>query len=407
MSEMTRFQAGPAKPVRTLVRQVAFALALLCVMLWAPNAHAYPSYDDGTGPGQGCVQCHTGFLLGNGPLHLQHRTLFGVTSCNICHPSGGGSTPVLTYWSGSGGFGCAGCHGQNYGETSPNSLLPKATAYGLRQLHVNQGVTSCGTGSCHTPGALGHPNPFPILFGENVLPPYFAPAFSSLTDPCVSAQEDLPFDIDSVGLDNDGDGAADWPADNDCPDPPTPTATAAPTPTPTPIPPATCGATPIGGCDGPGKGIVLIKNETENPKDKLLWKWLKGPLTVQSDFGNPMIANGTNYTLCIYDDDNLKGSVIVSPLANWSPISTKGYKYKDPTGSVAGITKVLLKGGDPGKSKILVKGKGGSLPQFPLMFSQSIDVTVQLLRNDDPQCWESVFTPPAVKTTGTQFKDKF
>lgn len=403
---MTRFWPRLWTPGSTIALQACSA-ALLGVMLSATSAYSFPSYDDGAGVG--CVQCHTGFVNGNGPLHTQHRVNFGATNCNLCHQSGGGTTPVLTYWSGTGGgFGCAGCHGQDYGETSPNSGQPKATAYGLRQFHVvQQGLTQCGTGSCHAPGANGHGNPFPPLFGEDEVPPYFDPAYSNLLDPCASSQEDLPFDVDSLGLDNDGDGDADYPADSDCPEPPTATPTDAPTPTPTPIPPATCGATPIGGCDGPGKGIVLIRNEADNTKDKLLSKWLKGPLLGQSDFGDPLDSDGTIYTLCVYDDDNLEESVVVPALTNWSAISTKGYKYKDPTGSVSGITKILLKGGDAGKSKILVKGKGGSLPQFALMFSQTTDVTVQMLRNDDAQCWESVFTAPAVKSTGTQFKDKF
>src|SRR5262245_37440771 len=205
----------------------AGAMRLLCAALWAPGAHAYPMYDDGAG--RGCVRCHDGFKGGNGPLHFQHRTQLGVTTCNLYHPDGGGSTPVRTYWSGpGGGFGCAGCHGQDYGETSPNSGQPKATAYGLRQLHVTQGVTTCGVaGGCHVPGSNGHPNPFPPLFGENELPPYYGTALVNLTSPCSSAQEDLSTDADSVGLDNDGDGTVDA-ADSDCP----------PTTTSTTLPPA-------------------------------------------------------------------------------------------------------------------------------------------------------------------------
>jgi len=207
---------------------VRSAVAVLGMILWTTNASARPYYDDGTGVG--CVSCHNGFQGGNGPLHQQHRIKFGISNCNACHPSGGGTTPVATYTSGpGGGYGCAGCHGQDYGETSPNSGLPKATAYGLRQLHVNNGVTSCGTGGgCHVAGALGHPDPFPPLFGENVLPPYFATALTNLTDPCSSAQEDLTVDADTLGLDNDGDGARDYPADSDCPTPTTTTSTTLP-----------------------------------------------------------------------------------------------------------------------------------------------------------------------------------
>src|SRR5262245_12505854 len=194
----------------------AYAAALLCVALSAAIAHAYPSYDDGAG--NGCVQCHNGFQGGNGPLHFQHRTQLGVTTCNLCHPAGGGTTPVNTYWSGpGGGLGCAGCHGRDYGEVSPNSGEPKSSGYGLRQLHVSKGVTTCGTGGCHHPGVLGHPNPFPPPLGEDVAPPYYDPIFSALMSACSSADEDMTFDADTLGLDNDGDGFVDA-ADPDCAD---------------------------------------------------------------------------------------------------------------------------------------------------------------------------------------------
>ena len=213
--------------LRPFVLPAACAVALLCSTLGARSAHAYPMYDDGAG--NGCVSCHTGFIAGTGALHQQHRIAFGVTTCNLCHPSGGGTTPVRTYTSGTGGgYGCAGCHGQDYGETSPNSGNPKATSYGLRAYHVSQGVTACGTGGCHAPGALGSPDPFPPLLGENVPPIYYDPTYSNLTDPCSSAEEDLTTDADALGLDNDGDGNRDYPADSDCSAPTTTTSTTLP-----------------------------------------------------------------------------------------------------------------------------------------------------------------------------------
>jgi hypothetical protein len=224
---MTRF--------RTIALQAGLAGALLCVALSAPNAYAAPYYDDGMG--NGCVTCHPGFQGGNQPLHTQHRNL-ADQKCGLCHPTnGGGTTPVQTFFSASAGSrGCAGCHGQDYGETSPTSGQPKSTAYGLRLVHVNAvpSVTTCGTGGCHQPGSLGHPDPFPPLFGEQVAPTYYAPGFAILRNPCSSAEEDLPFDPDSLGLDNDGDGARDWPADADCPQPTT-TSTTTSTTLPYPI----------------------------------------------------------------------------------------------------------------------------------------------------------------------------
>jgi len=360
---MTRFRPRPGKSGSALALQAGCALALLCVTAWAPSAHAYPSYDDGDGVG--CVQCHPAFQNGNGALHNQHRTRFAVTTCNLCHPSGGGSTPVLTYSSGpSGGRGCAGCHGQDYGETSPNSGQAKSTAYGLRQLHVSNGETSCGTSGCHKPGALGHSNPFPPLFGENVTPTYYAPAFSTLTNPCSSVQEDLFFDPDSVGLDNDGDGSADFPADSDCAAPVTTTTSSTPTSTTLP---SDCGPTPAGGCIAPGKGVLLVSEKAPG-KEKLKVSLTKLQAAVApSQFGDP-VTDTTRYTVCIYDAaSQLKGAYTVARAGQtcggkpcWSTIPDKGFKYSDKSTSADGISKITLKGGEPGKAKVQVRGKNDS-----------------------------------------------
>lgn len=368
--------------MNAIARHAAVAGALLAAMLWAPSAHAYRWYDDGAG--NGCVSCHNGFQGGNGPLHFQHRTMFGVTTCNLCHPNGGGSTPVLTYTSGpGGGFGCAGCHGQDDGEISPNSGQPKATAYGLRQFHVNQGVTACSTSGCHKPGTQGHPNPFPTLFPEHVPPPYYAPAYSGLTDPCSSAQEDLPFDPDSVGLDNDGDGFADYPADSDCPVPPTPT--------PTPLG-VTCGTAPAMACIAPAKGSLLV-DEKKPGKEKLKVSLTKlVPSVTQSQFGDPVGGN-TGYKVCIYDAANqLRGEYTIDrPGATcgdgpcWSAISDKGFKYKDKNGDADGILIAKLSGGDAGKGKVKIKGsnKTGNLPTgVAALLASQTSATVQVVTND-------------------------
>lgn len=389
---MTRLRGNLGRPVRTIVLQAGCAVALSYVTLWATNAYAYPSYDDGAG--NGCVQCHNGFLGGNGPLHLQHRTKFAVTTCNLCHPSGGGSTPVNTYWSGpGGGFGCAGCHGQDYGETSPNSGLPKATAYGLRLFHVSQGVTVCGTSGCHQPGALGSPNPFPPVFGEHVPPPYYNPTFSNLTDPCSSAQEDLAFDADSVGLDNDGNGLADYPADPDCAAPvtATPTPTPTPTQTPPPSPSFNCGPAPAGGCIPPEKGLLIVNEKTAG-KEKLKVKLGSlQPAVAPSQFGDP-VSGSTAYKVCVYNAANqLSGEYTVAQAGAmcgdqpcWSTVS-KGYKYKDKSTAADGILKINLFGGDPGKGKVLVVGKNNA-STMPTGVAAALQnqaaATVQVLTSD-------------------------
>jgi hypothetical protein len=392
----------------TFAPQVGCAVVFLCATLWASNAHGYPQYDDGAG--NGCVECHTGFQGGpSGALHFQHVNHFDPQSCNLCHPSGSGTKPVLTYWSGpGGGFGCAGCHGQDYGETSPNSGQPKATAYGLRKFHVEQqGITACGAaGGCHVAGSLGHPNPLPTLFPESEPPPYYAPAFSNLTDPCASYQEDLPFDGDSVGLDNDGDGVADYPADSDCALPETPTFTPTATPTPTPAP-FDCASGPVEGCIAPGKAVLLVSDKADKEKMKLLLKKLQ-PAVDPGQFGNPSTGT-TAYKVCIYDGaDQLSGEYVVAKagavcgdVSCWSTKPDKGYKYRDKSLSADGILKINLFGGDPGKGKVLFLGK--QAPQgIAAALQDQTSATVQVLTSD-ASCFGASL-PIVKKADGTIFK---
>jgi hypothetical protein len=353
--------------------------------------------------GVGCVECHNGFQSGTGVLHQRHRIDFGITQCNLCHPNGGGTVPVLTYWSGTGGgLGCAGCHGRDYGEVSPNSGQPKATAYGLRLFHINNGVAVCAT--CHVPGSLGHPNPFPPLFGEEVAPPYYNASFSNLTDPCSSSQEDLSSDADSVGLDNDGDGSADWPADGDCAEPVTPT------PTPTP-PPFDCGPTPAGGCIAAGKGVVVV-NEKKAGKEKLKVALKKlQTAVVPSQFGDP-VTGSTAYKVCIYDAANqlsgeynvAQAGAICDDQSCWST-SGKGYKYRDKSATADGILKINLFGGDPGKGKVMFGGKN-SASTMPTGIAAALQdetsATVQVLTSD-ASCF-GVTLPQVKKADGALFK---
>jgi len=379
------------KAVRALTRHAGGALVLLS-LLWAPGAHAYPYYDDGAG--HGCVSCHNQFQGGTGVLHTLHRTTFAVTTCNLCHPSGGGTTPVRTYWSGpGGGYGCAGCHGQDYGETSPNSGQPKATSYGLRLVHVAQGVTACGTSGCHQPGQHGFPNPFPTPYPENVAPPYYNPAYSNLTDPCSSAQEDLSFDSNTLGLDNDGNGLRDYPADPNCSAPlPTFTPTATPEPdTPTPTIGVSCGTAPAV-CVASEKGGLKI-NEKRAGKEKLKVTLSKLQATLtQGQLGNP-VSGDTSYKICVYDSTNqLKGEYAVLRAGQtcgsdpcWAAVSTKGYKYKDKAATASGISGMHLTGGASGKGKVKVVGTNatGNLPTgVAAMLQNQTSATVQVVSNN-------------------------
>jgi nitrous oxidase accessory protein NosD len=221
----------------TRLRHLRTLLVGLALVAGVVRVEAYPDYDDHSGPGGtsgvGCVTCHPRYYddpsspTPFGPLHTAHLVKFGISRCGLCHMNpAGGDVPVHTYTSAE-GFGCAGCHGQNYGEHVPTGLgltnegAPKASAYGLRKalndlfaaMDPPQPAPCAG---CHFAGSpiTGDPSPAPALFPETVPPPYYNATYSNLTDPCDSAQES--WEGTPPGLDNDGNGFADYAADSAC-----------------------------------------------------------------------------------------------------------------------------------------------------------------------------------------------
>ncbi len=180
---------------------------------------------------------------------------------------------------------------------------------------------------------------------------------------------------------------------------PTSTPTATPTATPTTAQAPDCPATTDGACmTGFGKGLLLIKDD--GAKSKLVAKFLKGPALTQTQFGDPLVPGGTIYDLCVYDDAgdlvhaidgyqvDRAGETTCDSKDCWKAISKdppdgKGYKFKEKDGNSNGVIKILLKGGDAGKSKALVKGKGANLASgVPALLTSTTSATIQLRASD-------------------------
>ena len=168
---------------------------------------------------------------------------------------------------------------------------------------------------------------------------------------------------------------------------------------------ATGPASHRGNCLTSDKSLLLIKNDADDDtKDKLIFKWIKGAATTVEDFGAP--AGTTSYALCLYagTTDTSIGVATIAPNMTFWTATTPGFKYKDPGGSSSGIQKVLLKSGEADKSKALVKGKGGGLPDPPAG-PLPLPVTAQLVNNANDVCYEGVFN--IIKKNDTeQFKAK-
>jgi hypothetical protein len=238
------------------------------------------------------------------------------------------------------------------------------------------------------------------FLGEDVLPPYYGLAATSLTNTCSSSNEDSGFDGDSVGLDNDGDGARDYPADSDCPEPP-PTTTSTTTTT---LPAVSCTPAPAVGCVAASKAKLSI-DERSFGKEKLKLSMSRYTADVESsDLGDPF-GGETAYALCIYDDDDtLAGNLLVDRAGEacggspcWS-LSGAGYKYGDKSGTADGVQKMQLLPGDTGKGKASISGKNNedkgltSLPSgiAPELLG-STQATVQIL-SSDAGCVEAILT---------------
>ena len=97
-------------------------------------------------------------------------------------------------------------------------------------------------------------------------------------------------------------------------------------------------------------------------------------------------------------------SIAIPPGSSWQTLGTKGFTFKDPSGTPNGAQKVVLKSGAAGKSKVLVKGKGTNLPDT-LVPMLTLPVTTQLVNDANGTCFTAVYNT-ATTNSSTQFKAK-
>jgi cysteine-rich repeat protein len=162
-------------------------------------------------------------------------------------------------------------------------------------------------------------------------------------------------------------------------------------------------STPTSSCKEAGKSILLLKNKADDSKDKLTFKWLKGGETMIGELATP--TDSTNYTLCLYAGTT-SVAIAMPAGSKWKPLGTTGFKFKDKGGMPDGAQKALLKSGAAGKAKVLVKGKGGNLPD-DLAPALPLPVTAQVVNDANSTCFEAVYdTDSVIKNDEKQFKAK-
>jgi hypothetical protein len=178
--------------------------------------------------------------------------------------------------------------------------------------------------------------------------------------------------------------------------------------------PSGCDPAPRAGCRLPTtafKAFLLVNDNATDKKDKLVWKWVKGEATTVADLGDPTATDA--YALCVYDDGGaMLTAAAEAPAAGncagrpcWIAKGTKGFVYKDVALTPHGLLKAVLRSGDAGKAKMVVKGKGVALPDLALPLA--LPVVVQLQRQGSSQCWEATYDGAGViRNEAGHFKAK-
>lgn len=172
-----------------------------------------------------------------------------------------------------------------------------------------------------------------------------------------------------------------------------------------------CPAAPRPVCTtGFGKGKLKVV-ERRPFREKLSAKLLSGPEISQADFGDPTGAEVSAFALCLYDDaDALAGTLVVDRALKdcagkpcWkstggAPPDGKGYVYKDKEASASGVSKIVLKRGAAGKSKLLVAAGNNpskshsALPTgIAAALASTTSVQMQLI-SDDGACFGTTLT---------------
>ncbi len=135
------------------------------------------------------------------------------------------------------------------------------------------------------------------------------------------------------------------------------------------------------------------------PGDRVDWKWLNGPATWQTEFGDPL--GTTMYTACLYAGSSLRMTLELTPggtcgqVPCWSKIRDAGYHYKDNAAMIGGVRRLKLAGSQRARTRIKLMGRGFALPDVtpPLV----TPLTMQLSRNQSTICFESILGPSDLK----------
>jgi hypothetical protein len=173
--------------------------------------------------------------------------------------------------------------------------------------------------------------------------------------------------------------------------------------------PSGCSETPRTGCYSVTAATFLLRDrDADGPGlgDKLIWKWRESASTSLPDYGDPTVDS--SYSVCVYhgSTSSLAVGALLPAAATcdggdcWRA-GKRGFRFKDRAAALGGVRKLDLKAdATPGRAAGRLKGTGEALAYSGLPLS--LDVNVQLLRNESLLCWQSIHTADSLKITSSK-----
>ena len=162
-------------------------------------------------------------------------------------------------------------------------------------------------------------------------------------------------------------------------------------------------------CRPADKNKILIKNKTDDSKDKLLWKWSKGADTLQSEFGDPTVA--AEYALCYLHRPLERPAQAAQRAAEQLEVvdgRDQGLQVSRHRRRRRRHHQDHRQGRYAGTQQGDREGEGRELPDFdsdlPIPLGD-LPMVVQLRNNETGICWEGQFTLPK-KNVADQFNAK-
>jgi cysteine-rich repeat protein len=129
---------------------------------------------------------------------------------------------------------------------------------------------------------------------------------------------------------------------------------------------------------------------TTTAANKLVWKWRKGQSTSQSEFADPRAS--ATYTFCLFAGTSAAVAVaadIPADAAKWAALGSVGFRYRDTSAAANGIQRVVLRGSDAERARIVFRGKGAGLSLTPPPLD--LPLTAQLTNHDTDVCWGATY----------------